>query len=227
MQRARRLALVAVLPLLGALALAGCRSEPGIAAYAGSTKYTVKQVDALAAEGRDKVAPDFGVVRQRVLSWLLIRDIGQAEAKKRGLALEPQDPAAVAAQAQLQPNSPLAQLYVDVNAVLSALDGSVTPVEPTEADQRELYGHLTINGAPVTNTFDDAKKYLTKEVVGPRLALRSTLVELLKQADVVVNPLYAPLTYPIPVPVQNATAIISVPLSGVATSPVTEASASA
>jgi hypothetical protein len=198
-----------------------------VAAYAGGTKYTVEQVDALATEGKDKLSPDLGVVRQTVLSWLLIRDVGQAEAKRRNLTLEPQDPAKVAAQAQLQPNSPLAQLYVDVNAVLGALDQNVTPVEPTEADQRELYEHLTINGGPVSNSFDEVKKYLTKEVVGPRLALRSTLVDLFKQADVAVNPLYAPLTYPIPVSVQNATAVISVPLSGVTTSPVTEASGAA
>jgi len=225
MQRARRLALVAVLPLLGVLALAGCRSEPGVAAYAGSTKYTVEQVDALAAEAKD--ASDYGSVRQTVLSLLLIRDVGRTEAKRRNLTLEPQDPATVAAQYGFQPGSPLAQLIVDSNAVLNSLAQTVTPVEPTEAEQRELYEHLTVNNAPVSNPFDDVKKYLTKEVVGPRLALRSTLVEMFKQADVVVNPLFAPLTYQIPVPVQNATAVISVPLSEVGTFPVTEASGSA
>src|SRR5262245_33997330 len=132
MQRARRLALVAVLPLLGALALAGCRSEPGVAAYAGSNKYTIEQVEALANEVKGKVQ-DYGSVRQTVLSWLIIRDLGRADLDQRGVTLKPGDVEAVEAQLGLERGSPLAKLENDLKAVLDGLSSSVTPVEPTEA----------------------------------------------------------------------------------------------
>ena len=226
MQRARRLALVAVLPLLGVLALAGCRSEPGVAAYVGGTKYTVEQVDALAAEGRDKISRDYGVVRQTVLSWLLIRDVGQVAAKERGLTLQPADAADVVAQNGLRPNSPLAQLYVDEQAVINALKKSATVVEPTEADQREVYSHLSVGGRQLP-PFDEVRQYLTKESIGAELGLRTTLSDLLAAAKVQVNPLYTPLLYPIPVQIGQVPGFILAPLSGVTTSPVTGASGSA
>src|SRR5688572_15259376 len=47
MQRTRRMALLAVLALAGGLVLAGCRSEPKVAAYVGGTRYTVADVSAM------------------------------------------------------------------------------------------------------------------------------------------------------------------------------------
>src|ERR1044071_3666208 len=85
MQRVRRGALVAVLALVGAVVLTGCRSEPGIAAYVGSEKITIDQVDAV-VDAVDKVnaqrttendPPPIAISRQRVLALMVYGDLAK------------------------------------------------------------------------------------------------------------------------------------------------------
>ena len=206
MQFARRVALVAVLALVGTSALAGCRSDPHVAAYAGDRKYTVEQLDALVAEGtKVAISDDRTEVRQVMLSWLLIRDVGRPAARERNLPLQPASAAQLAENSGLPADSPLAQLYVDVAAVLQAFATSVEPVEPTEADQREAFSSLRVQGNRIPNGFAQVRPYLTRETIGRQLALRGTLADLLADGDVVVNPKYAPVTYPVPIQIGGAT----------------------
>ena len=52
----QRLVYLAVLALVGALALTGCgRSEPDVAAYVGKQRFTVEQVEALAKEAGERL----------------------------------------------------------------------------------------------------------------------------------------------------------------------------
>ena len=225
MQRARRLAFVAVLPLLGVLALAGCRSEPGVAAYAGSTKYTVEQVDALVGEVKGRLS-DFGPARQLVLSWLIINDLGRAELERRHVSPKPGDVKAIEAQLGLEPGSPLAKLNSDLTAVLDGLGSSLTPVDPTEAEQREVYSHVDAGGGQL-RPFEDVRDQLGKDAIGLPIALQRELKELVVAGKVQVNPRYAPVSFPVNVRLNGATSQAIVPLSGSTTSPVTEASGSA
>jgi hypothetical protein len=212
MQPARRVALVAVLALIAGLALAGCRSESSVAAYVGDRRYTHAEVDELAQEGMEKISPDRGVVRQTVLSWLVLRDVGQREARERNLEVQGIDPAEVEQSAQLRAGSPLAKLFVEAVAVVAAFEGTVTPIEPTEADQREVYESLTVNGQPIPNPFDEVRPFLTKESIGRPLALRTVFTDMLAAAKVTVNPRYAPLRYPVQVRVGQVTGFVSLPL---------------
>jgi hypothetical protein len=225
MQRARRLALVAVLPILGVLALTGCRSEPGVAAYVGAKKYTIEQVDALAREVEGRVR-DFGNVRQTVLSWLIIRETGWAELQRRNLNPAAGDPTGPQIDLQLPAGSPLAQLAADQAVVVSQLLKTVTPAEPTEADQRAVYGLLDAGGRALP-PFEEVRQYLTKESIGAQLALRSELSGLLKAANVQVNPRYAPLVFPIGVQIGQVPGSVLLPRTPGSMSPVTGASASA
>src|SRR5690242_15564510 len=102
MQRARRLALVAVLALLGALALTGCRSEPSVAAYVGDQKIMVKDIDGVIDDlsGHQlQVNPaQFGDVRQIILADLVFAEFGKRYADDKGWPA-PSSPDAQALQA--------------------------------------------------------------------------------------------------------------------------------
>src|SRR5690242_4751574 len=76
MLRARRVAFVAVLALMGGLALAGCRAQPGAAIYLGTARYTEKYVDEL-SDQITKLGYDRGNGRQTVAQWLVVRDLGK------------------------------------------------------------------------------------------------------------------------------------------------------
>lgn len=77
MQRARRAAVFAALALAGALALTGCRAEPGVALYVGDTRYTQQQVDGLAEQLA--TIPGIGTAdsRKQVIQWVVARDVGK------------------------------------------------------------------------------------------------------------------------------------------------------
>jgi len=209
----QRLVYLAVVALLGGVAVAGCgRAEPDVAAYVGNQRFTVQQVESLAKEVGDRLGT-YGDAQQTVVSWLVISTVGQQMAQQQNLRLEP--PGNVdefAAQAGLQPGSPVAKLYLETSAVMQAIAQTVTPVEPTEADQREVHSSLTVDGQRITNPFEDVRGRLTKETIGVPLAIRKALADEVAKSDVTVNPRYAPLVFPIQVTVSNAMGSASVPL---------------
>lgn len=213
MQRVRPLVILAVLAVLGTSALTGCRSEPDVAAYVGDRRYSTEDVDALAEEGlKAKVSTNLGQVRQVVLSWLVISDVGARVAKEKGITLERVDVTEVERSAGLPAGSPLARLFVDTSAVVSTFQGKVAPIEPTEADQREVFNNLSVNGGKLEESFEEVKPYLTMEAIGGALAVRTTLQDAIKGADVTVNPRYAPLVYPVQLQIGQVNGWVSIPL---------------
>jgi hypothetical protein len=221
---ARSGALVVALSLVAGLGLSACREEPGVAAYVGATKYTIDQVDDLAAEakeaqtrasqaaGRDEVRIDYGALRQTILGFLVVRDVAQRAAKDQSLDLGAVDPDGVAQQYGLNPGSPLARLIAECNSALAAFGKSVTPANPTEAQQREVYDTLTVQGQAVTLPFEQAKSLLGQDAIGGVIALRAKVADLVKRADVTINPQYAPLVFQFAVNVQDANGYVSLPL---------------
>src|SRR3954454_22347303 len=89
MHRLRRGALLAAVAVLGALALSGCRSQPGVAIYIGDTTYSQKRVEALVSELR--TLPNFkaGDARALVTKWIVQRDVAKQMLTARHIALPP------------------------------------------------------------------------------------------------------------------------------------------
>jgi len=138
MQRVRRGALVAVLALVGALVLTGCRSEPGIAAYVGSEKITIDQVEALvdavdkvnAGRTADVQPGPVPISRQLVLALMVYGDLAHQLVSDRSLTPNPQFVDVVARGYGIPPAHPYAQLlgnYLDSIDILGKNAGTAAP----------------------------------------------------------------------------------------------------
>src|SRR5262245_45285808 len=89
MQRARRAALCALLALLGGFALAGCRTEPSVAAYVGDARYSLAEVDRIVATAESGKDAAVTADRQWVVRLIVTRDLARQLAAERGLTVEP------------------------------------------------------------------------------------------------------------------------------------------
>ena len=192
MHRARRVALVAALAVVGALGLTGCRSQPGVAAYVGSTSYTQKQVDKLAKTIPGIEAPQG---RQLVLSWLVQRDVAKRLVTDNGWAAPKVDLEA-ANSSGLPPGGSITRLYAEFQAYYEAVQQHATPKQPTDADFADLYRRAKAAGL-VQPGMQEAQY---REALGPQnlqvlsnsLGVRSLFVDGIRKAHVTINPRYAP-----------------------------------
>jgi hypothetical protein len=211
MQRARRLALLAVLALVGTLALTGCRSQPSAAIYIGSTKYSVQYVDGL-SEQLQKV-PGFtrGEGRKNVTQWLVVRDLSQRmmadkhwpapEADVAGATAQFQDalraggPSGGSQQA-IESVRPLIRLYAQYEAYRGAVQQHVTMATPTDADYADLYQRakaagLVPEGVDVA-AYRQGLGAQNDQLFRANLGLRNLYGEAIKKVNVTINPRYAP-----------------------------------
>jgi hypothetical protein len=214
MQSGRRLAIVAVLGILGVLVLSGCRSQPRVAAYVGSTRYTEAQVDKIITnlqqfptanlpedkrqqiEGqKQQILADMGTLRRDVVSAMVLGDLGRRIAADRHVNVPQVDYAAFADQFQTLPGAELTKVQADWIAVATALVQTVQPKPATEADIRAIFNALRAsNRLPAGATLQDvAAAYdnaRTRQVVG----LRDLMADAARQQQVTINPRYRPLT---------------------------------
>ncbi len=228
MQRVRRLAALVLVAVLGAGVLAGCRSDPSVAAYVGDKQYSQRHIEAMVREVVDavnQVSPDsrgsidFAAVRQLVLSSVVVRDVAGRVAAERHVTVPKADPEVAAQMLGLQAGSPLtpliektgfAELIAGTAVALQALAGTVAPVEPSEAEQREVYDNLSYDGE--LPAFDQVRQYLNREALGQELGLRGVLADGVQRFHVEVNPRYAPLAYQIPIQLGQVSGYVSVPI---------------
>jgi len=226
MPRVRRLALVAVLAVLGGLALAGCRSEPGVAAYVGGTRITDAQVDAMATQIRDHRPPgaskDF---RAQVLTYMVQRELMAAALADRGIMPPPvsdDDLEAVAKNNGLDPQVRFvrtaveADLYLD-KAAEAYLKGLSQPPAPTEADQREAYSRLQATGQ--LPPFEDVRQFFTADVMGAAIARRTAVADSVKRHPVRLSPRYDGFAFTFPFVVGGVRTSLAVPIGPQATPP--------
>jgi hypothetical protein len=216
---ARRLPSIAVVVVLGLLTLTGCRSDPSVAAYVGSTKITDAKVTqiveqlfgGLPAEQRESV--DEGSLRDQVVQFLVLREVVGQYAAEENIDVPKVDVNAFATQQNLPPDTEFTTLAADYNAALGALAQKAKPVQPTADDQLEAYENLTIDNKPLQQPFDEVKQFFNTETLGQSLGMREMLTTAVQDANVAVNPRYNP-TYQLPVEIQNARSWFAVELGG-------------
>ncbi|GII24146.1 hypothetical protein [Planosporangium mesophilum] len=211
MQRARRLASLAALALVGTLALTGCRSQPGAAVYIGSTTYSEKYVDGL-SEQLAKV-PGFtrGEGRKNIAQWLVVRDLGKRMAAEKHWPAPEIDEAGATAQIEdalraggnggsqqdVEAVRPLIRVYAEYEGYKGLVQQNVALAKPTDADYADLYERAKAAGLVPAGM--DAATY-RKEGLGPQndqlfranVGLRNLYSEAVKKANITINPKYAP-----------------------------------
>jgi hypothetical protein len=148
--------------------------------------------------------------RDDVITMLILTEAITAHAEAEGLELPASDPQLIAEEFDMPADSSYVRLAAEFFAVRTALQGTLQPTPPSEADQREMYDNLIAQG--VTGTFEEAQQVLTVEQVGGAVALRDLIVELVDRTEVRVNPRYDP-TYQVLVSLGNVETWLSVPLT--------------
>jgi hypothetical protein len=213
MQRARRVAFLAVLALVGGLALSGCRSQPNAAIYVGSTSYSQKQVDRLANQFLKLPNSTRAAARTTVAQWLVVRDLGKRLVAEKKWAAPEVDVAGTAEQFQTElqsadPNKakqmvtdagPLIKLVAEFAAYSGAVRQHAPPVEPTDADYADLYQRA--KAASLVDPSQDEAAF--RQGLNPQIAqtfasylgARKLYTDAIKRANVVINPKYGPAEF--------------------------------
>jgi hypothetical protein len=217
MQRARRLASVAVVATVAVAGLSACRSEPSVAAYVGAGKVTESRVQevwderkamdaeaaARPAAGESASPATPAITRSDVLRALVSVDV-LTEVAKRENVTAPADMslAEYASALRLPERTEYVRLYARSDALLKALrqDAQDAPA-PTDADLREVFDVLVANQqiAP-GSTFAEFKTALpaqNMQLVQSAAAVRNEINEVTGPLRIKVNPRYQPLGIPV------------------------------
>jgi len=237
MQRARRFAAVVVLAVVGVSVLAGCRTEPKVAAYIGSTKITQAQVDRIIDNARTtgqaaidaavKQAEDRGQKvdhsklpeptlpsRDDVVSALVLKDVASKLAGEQNLKREDIPTEQLAQQLNMPVEATYVQLQSQLRSYLSPIFEKAQPVQATQADLRMIYERARKAGeAWASQPFEAVVKDLDGDQVRQALGVRKVLADAVDKADVKVNPQYRPLEFPI-LSFASGQSAVFIPLEG-------------
>jgi hypothetical protein len=216
MQRARRLASVAVVASLAVAGLSACRSEPSVAAYVGGGKVTESRVQEVWDEARkalNDAGPQAGaesaspaalaITRSDVVRALVSVDVLTEVAKKENVTL-PADLALAdyASALRLPESAEYVRLYARSDSLIKALrQNAQNAPAPTDADLREVFDVLVANEqiAP-GSTFAEFKAALpaqNMQLVQSAAAVRKEINEVTGPLRIRVNPRYQPLGIPV------------------------------
>ncbi|SCL18873.1 hypothetical protein [Micromonospora inyonensis] len=228
--RARRLVAVASVAV-GLVALSGCRSEPGVAAYVGDQRITEDAVTRILDELRDDAAASTpqrpatdqpagqpGAPEQRlpgrseVVSTLVLGQVCQRLSADKGYRPQNQVPVEQVSQQLGYPtDTTYPQRVAELYTCLSGMP-SGQPVAPTEQEMVDLVKAGKKAGAiPEEVTVEQAATQLDGQQLRSALATRNALAEAVEGYDVTVNPRYRPLSFPV-LSFAGNVAAVSVPL---------------
>jgi hypothetical protein len=222
----RRLASVAVMALVGGIALAGCQATPPrVAAQVGDLSITNEQVDRIVQQIDDEVAASrlkqaqaavdpsvppsplgevrglakeqVGEVRATVVQLIVFDEVARRYSASKGLSLPAQDYQAAAKQFGLSESNPYIKLAVDADGYRTLLLSKAQPVAPTEADLQEAYRKVVASGGQYPS-YEELKPQLQAvPELGEGLGLRNEMLAAVATYSVVVNPRYLPLEMPL------------------------------
>lgn len=247
MQRARRLASVAVVATLAVSGLAACRSAPDVAVYFGSAKeISVAQVQRMVTDARSKLdavqaqaqaAPDAAAAPPAaelpltgtdVVSTLVSHDVVFRVARERNVSLPAELPLAEVAQSiGLPADAEYVKLYAETRLLFNLLLQNATPATTGDAELQKVFDVFLATGAMQPGlTFEQFKGSVSPqaiETLGRAKTVQTDVQAQLDQLDVRVNPRYEPAEvaiYSEPGPDQKPLNLVSVPLADTESSPV-------
>jgi hypothetical protein len=96
--------------------------------------------------------------------------------------------------------------------VLNTVNAQAQPAAPSEADQREVYRNLLVDGEPLQDPFEEVQQFFTEEAIGTAVGARDLLARVIADEDVTINPKYR-LVHQVQVTIGQAQSWLGVPLS--------------
>jgi hypothetical protein len=187
--------------------------EDELTGLAGFDDVTEAELVEFREDGLAEIGTQLDAARDRVLLFLVLTEVATRFAADEGLSFPDPDLAAAAEQTGLPQEHPYVEVLATFNAVVgTVLQARVEPGEPTEADQREVYDNLRIDGATLDVQFEEMQEFLTAEVLAVPVGIRNLLEQMLDQVEVRVQPGYT-LEYQVPVTVGPARSHLGVPIS--------------
>jgi hypothetical protein len=196
--RARRIAVIAVLAVVGGLALGGCRAHPEVAAYIGDKAFTRAELDAVFRDYKRRPDETPAQALQSLVSYEIVTALAERDAAANGEQLEQPDLNTVAGSLGLKPDSPYVQLEARYQSVVGYLQKKSKPTAPDEPLRRELFRQLQSQGLPPNYTYDQVAQAIDSPQLRAYVGIRNLIGELGRRHDVVVNPRYAPLRLVVP-----------------------------
>jgi hypothetical protein len=205
MQRARRVVPLAVLALVAGVVLAGCRSNPDVAAYVQDTRITTASLDsqvekvkadAKQASGNELADENVVALRRELLGDLVFIEVAKQYAAEKGYGEPKVDYAASAQAVGLAEDDPYVQATAQADAWNTLISGKTPPVTPTDADLRQVFDRALAAGLVQEGSYDQIKPQLEQiEQLGQGVAVRNVLADAAKRYNTTVNPRYAPAEY--------------------------------
>ncbi|MCW3815387.1 hypothetical protein ONA91_13070 [Micromonospora sp. DR5-3] len=233
--RARRL-IAAASVAVGLVAIAGCRAEPGVAAYVGDHRITEDAVTRLLDELRaeqstpsaspEQAAPN-GLrmpSRNQVVSNLVLLDVCQRIADDKGYQPQQQITAdQVGPQLGVPADTAYAERVAELTTCMNSLPAA-EPVAPTEQDLVELVTAGKAAGViPAEVTIQQAAAQLDGDQLRGALGSKKVLAKAVADYQVSVSPRYRPLEIPL-LSFAAGQAAVSVPLGEPGSDAVTDVS---
>ncbi|MEE6263349.1 hypothetical protein [Plantactinospora sonchi] len=218
MQRARRLASIAVIAVLGTTALSACRSEPNVAAYVGDRKITENEVTSVLNDAKSKVpptstptveagAPEAGAppestvkapTRGEVVRVLVMEEVCRRLAADKGFQPAQAPPADEwAGQQGLPVGSRYVQHAINLQSCISAAPTG-QPVAPSQQDLADLMARGQAAGVmPPEVDVEQVRQRYDGDTLRGGFALRQTLTTAVADYRVKLNPRYGQQEYPL------------------------------
>jgi hypothetical protein len=220
MQRARRLASVAVIAILTISGLTACRQQPDVAVYFGNNPtILVSDVQAVFDNAQDRLqavqdaalqqqadgggaqpseppaAVQVPITGPDIVGVMVGNDIAMRLARPGNVTLPAELPLAEAGQALALPaDARYLKLYVENRLLFNQLMQKAKPVTPAEADIRHIYDVIEATGQMHPGvTYEQFKSGVSPQAMqtlGAALAVRNEVQAQLDQLNVKVNPRY-------------------------------------
>jgi hypothetical protein len=185
----RRLSVVVATGALVLAALAGCQVEPGNAAFVGDDTYSQSGVDDIAKQAAAAGGIDRSKLRDEIVRDEVFVDVARRYAEEHNFGSPKTDAEGVASQLGLPADDPLVQLLAKMDGYRQLLLGKVEPVQPTDAELREAYGHAAKSG--VNGSYEELLPSI-RGLAGfnEAVAVNRVLTDALQRYHVRLNPLY-------------------------------------
>lgn len=191
----------ATLAAVAVLGLAGCRVEPGAAAFIGNTRITDEQVDKINDEqvdiargrGQEVSTQAIAANRQLLIERLTLAEVARRIVTEKGIAVTRVSATDVAYQNGRPQPSDIDRYVADTQPYLEALRAAVTPTALTDAEKKELTQNLVRLGADPSV----AARFFGEPDLQRAMAFRKALRDGLDKYRVEVSPRYSEVAYPI------------------------------